>query len=104
MARTNGQKVEGLKVGILTDGSDRPSHFIVCPACNNTAHVFDDRWTFNNNFDKPTFRASMLVYPHTAQARCHSFVTDGYIQYLGDCGHSMAGQTVELPDYTKWNE
>jgi hypothetical protein len=29
---------------------------------------------------------------------CHSFVTDGRIQYLGDCTHAMAGQTVDLPD------
>ena len=27
---------------------------------------------------------------------CHSFVTDGKIQFLGDCTHELAGQTVEL--------
>jgi hypothetical protein len=27
---------------------------------------------------------------------CHSFVTDGKIQYLSDCTHAMAGQTVDL--------
>jgi hypothetical protein len=30
---------------------------------------------------------------------CHSFVTDGRIQFLGDCTHELAGQTVELPDW-----
>lgn len=30
---------------------------------------------------------------------CHSFVTDGRIQYLGDCTHSLANQTVDLPDW-----
>jgi hypothetical protein len=29
---------------------------------------------------------------------CHSFVTDGKIQFLGDCTHALAGQTVELPE------
>jgi hypothetical protein len=29
---------------------------------------------------------------------CHSFVTDGRIQFLGDCTHALANQTVELPD------
>ena len=29
---------------------------------------------------------------------CHSFVTDGRIQFLGDCTHDLAGHTVELPD------
>ena len=27
---------------------------------------------------------------------CHSFVTDGNIQFLSDCTHSLAGQTVPL--------
>ncbi|MDR7867595.1 MAG: DUF6527 family protein [Sporomusaceae bacterium] len=29
---------------------------------------------------------------------CHSFVRDGCIQFLNDCTHELAGQTVELPD------
>lgn len=28
--------------------------------------------------------------------RCHSFVTDGNIQFLADCTHALAGQTVPL--------
>jgi len=31
---------------------------------------------------------------------CHSFVTDGRIQFLGDCTHNLAGQTVDLPEIT----
>lgn len=31
---------------------------------------------------------------------CHSFVTDGRIQFLNDCTHALAGQTVDLPDLT----
>lgn len=30
---------------------------------------------------------------------CHSFVIDGRIQFLGDCTHAFAGQTVELPPF-----
>ena len=29
---------------------------------------------------------------------CHSFVTDGKIQFLSDCTHGLAGQTVELSE------
>ena len=29
---------------------------------------------------------------------CHSFVTDGRIQFLGDCSHPLKDQTVALPD------
>jgi hypothetical protein len=30
---------------------------------------------------------------------CHSFITDGRIQYLGDCTHDLKGQTIDLPDW-----
>jgi len=30
---------------------------------------------------------------------CHTFVTDGRIQFLDDCTHALAGQTVELPPF-----
>ncbi len=54
--------------------------------------------------DKPTFTPSLLVNggEHRRQdhpLRCHSFVTDGMIQFLSDCEHKLAGQTVEIPDY-----
>ena len=31
-----------------------------------------------------------------ADTVCHSFVADGRIQFLSDCTHALAGQTVEL--------
>ncbi len=89
------------------------------------------RWTFNGDEEKPTFAPSMLAtsghyvpgYEKTAHPewcwcnfierfpdhadckfkcyRCHSFVTDGKIQFLSDCSHALAGQTVDLPDFDK---
>ena len=39
---------------------------------------------------------------------CHSFITAGRVQYLGDCTHHLAGQTVDLPDWDRamsaWGE
>lgn len=29
---------------------------------------------------------------------CHSFVRDGRIEFLSDCTHALAGQTVDLPE------
>lgn len=83
-------------------------------------------WTFNGNGDAPTFHPSVVVrtirqdlsseewdryeaLSHTVpyeellehpdfRLRCHSFVTDGRIQFLSDSTHHLAGQTVELPD------
>ncbi|WP_298357471.1 DUF6527 family protein [Rhodoblastus sp.] len=76
-----------------------------CPGCKNR-HVLTVRpapppsWEFNGDYDRPTFRPSILVslpaddeFPAEV---CHSFVTDGQIHFLGDCTHELAGKTVPL--------
>lgn len=55
-------------------------------------------WTYSGTARKPTFRASLLVNGKGEGIRCHSFITDGMIQYLDDCQHELAGQTIELPE------
>ncbi len=80
------------------------SHYgwsIYCEACE-TEHMFDDRWTFNGDIEKPTFRASMLSNGGGGNPYlpiCHSFVTDGKIEYLSDCTHKFAGKTLDLQDF-----
>ena len=87
--------------------------------------TFGSAWGFNGSGDAPTFTPSVLVrgghYTHGEMPgncycdyserypdrepiegkcfRCHSFVTDGRIQFLSDCTHELAGQTVDLPDH-----
>lgn len=81
-------------------------YMIFCPACQ-CGHLFDSRWTFNGNMEKPTFKASMLIEgwkSHDEEhfrstLRCHSFVTDGMIQFLDDCEHALKGQTVPLEPF-----
>lgn len=81
-----------------------------CPGCSRDHHIqhgsdIGPNWGWNGSLDKPTFTPSVLVtyQGHDAgqdgapPAVCHSFVTDGRIQYLGDCTHALAGQTVDLP-------
>jgi hypothetical protein len=76
-----------------------------CPGCGygHSFRVNDDKsrpqWTWNGSLDKPTFTPSLLVNNHEPASRCHSFVTDGKIQFLSDCFHALAGQTVDLPDW-----
>lgn len=57
-------------------------------------------WTWNQKFDYPTFSPSVLVNKEKAGRfpLCHSFVKDGRIQFLSDCTHALAGQTIELED------
>lgn len=46
--------------------------------------------------DKPTVSPSVLA---TGQIRCHSYIRNGMVEFQADCGHGLAGQTVELPDF-----
>ena len=83
------------------------------------------RWGWNGNVEKPTFTPSVLVtgrdftpkgeadydawceagFPEPAptfesmDVVCHTFVTDGRIQFLGDCTHELAGQTVDMQPF-----
>ncbi len=82
---------------IFTPDGSHGGYIIYCQGCKNH-HAFDDRWTFNGDFDKPTFSPSMLVNKDRPESRCHSFVTDGKIQFLSDCFHKLAGQTLELEE------
>lgn len=70
-----------------------------CPGCDEW-HGVDDTWEFNGDMEAPTFSPSVLVMPSDNGyiKRCHSFVRSGKIEFLGDCEHSLAGQTVELPE------
>lgn len=61
------------------------------------------RWTFNGDYERPTFSPSILVYenPRSGRPRTHCFVRDGRIEYLSDSTHALAGQTVDLPEFTE---
>jgi hypothetical protein len=70
-----------------------------CPGCK-CGHAFtisNRGWTWNGSADAPTFTPSLLCNAHDPTTRCHSFVTDGRIQFLSDCHHALAGQTVDIP-------
>jgi hypothetical protein len=113
---------------ILRGGEDNGLLFW-CPGCKTTHRIQHGsgegpRWGWNGDVNKPTFTPSVLVRmghyayseprdscwctynkehpdkpsPFTCQT-CHSFVTDGRIQFLSDCTHALAGQTVDLPDF-----
>lgn len=73
-----------------------------CPGCK-CGHMFakDGRWTFNGDLTKPTFSPSLLYSGgHEGQyGRCHLFLRDGMIQFLSDCGHELAGQTVPFENF-----
>lgn len=57
-------------------------------------------WTWNGDVDEPTLKPSILSRGGNVdgEIRCHSFVNDGKVQFLSDCSHEFAGQTVDLLD------
>ena len=96
------------------DGSGRKYLTFWCPGCEGVhqVQVAEGGWGWNGSFDLPTFTPSILVTYNGSDAGqldddgsrapyavCHSFVTDGRIQFLGDCTHPLAGQTVDLPEF-----
>jgi len=96
-----GELVNISKVLAKGDGNQL---FFECPGCKilhgiNVGVGKGPRWGWNGSADKPTFTPSIKThYPHGggAEITCHSFITDGRIQFLSDCTHELAGQTVDM--------
>jgi hypothetical protein len=79
----------------------------LCPGCgyshavtvNGRRNSQGATWGWNGSMDAPTFSPSIFCNKDEPANRCHSFVRDGRIQFLSDCHHKLAGQTVEIPDW-----
>lgn len=75
------------------------------PVITSGTRAGTGNWTWNGSVEAPTLRPSILTrgggrrYLETGQyveQVCHSWVTDGKVQFLGDCTHELAGQTHDL--------
>ena len=99
-----------------------------CQGCEEVHSVRTDGdaavWSFDGNLEAPTFSPSVLTtsghylsdhkpgdkcwctyaaeHPdrpaHFKCRRCHTFIKGGIVQFLSDCSHALAGQTLPLPD------
>lgn len=80
---------------------------IYCPGCEKNHFIYTNPkfssivWGFNGDSEKPTFTPSLLCNPDKEASRCHSFITNGHIQFLGDCFHDLKNQTIELTEYNE---
>lgn len=91
------------KIAKIVDRNDQVvGHVFWCPGCDS-AHQVDSRWTFNNDVDCPTFTPSFKAKggPKGRQTLCHLKMKAGRIQFLKDCTHALAGQTVDVPDWSR---
>ena len=107
------------RAGFWCPGCKDPHYIAVAPA-----RVQGAAWGSNGDYNFPTFTPSVLYksghyvgdgkpgdcwcsWPDEEKAEwgglgcviCHSFVTNGQIQFLSDCTHELAGQTVPLPEW-----
>lgn len=90
------REVESAKLVKVADGEHvKGGYMAFCPGCE-CGHLFDERWKFNEDLEKPTFTPSMLVNPNHPESRCHSYLADGKWVFLADCFHNLAGKTVEM--------
>ena len=98
-----------------------------CPGCEEGHRIpvtgNHPVWSWNGSLEAPTLKPSILIRsghfvpgakedcwctynaahpdaPAPFQCSvCHSFVTDGRIQFLQDSTHKLSGQTVDVPDW-----
>ncbi len=66
-------------------------------------------WIWNRSLVQPTLSPSILKQPNSpnpdfpgADKRCHSYVRDGRVEFLGDCDHDLAGKTVPMEPSNAW--
>lgn len=104
----------------LIQGTESGRLYHWCPACLTLHPLPSDtgKWTFDGNFEKPTFSPSFkhsgMQTVTDVQGRwtgewvldangngvpfiCHYILTAGVLNFCGDCTHAMAGQSVPLP-------
>lgn len=57
-------------------------------------------WSWNGDINKPTLKPSVSTKGSDADGefKCHSWITDGKIEFLHDTTHALVGQTVDLID------
>lgn len=79
-----------------------------CPASGSIDIPRDGRWSFDGNYEWPTFSPSVNETRGQAGQSCedfkadprpwrnHVFIRQGRIEYLSDCTHEFAGTTVEI--------
>lgn len=70
-----------------------------CPGCERI-HQVNNKWKIN--ISNLTISPSILVTSPKGsddRTRCHSYIKEGKIQYLGDCNHKFRGVTIPMIEF-----
>jgi hypothetical protein len=100
---------------VNNDGRIYTQHYYWCPGCDTLHAVAINPgkngngagWTFTGTLEKPTYTPSELTTwtygegETKKEHRCHTFITDGVIDFLSDCTHELRGKVpmIPLPDW-----
>lgn len=91
------------------DFDGEPTFF--CPGCKMLHCVWVHKpnsknaiWSLTGDLECPTFAPSLLVQTtfKGEPVKCHSFIRAGKIEFLSDCTHEFAGQTIPVPELPDW--
>lgn len=78
-----------------------------CPGCEERHIVYVENpqlkhkttWNWNGSVDRPTLSPSVKHHGwKKGKEICHYFLRDGRLQFCSDSSHTLAGETVDLPD------
>lgn len=98
-----------------------------CPGCDAPVALPVEGprgWQWDGDVERPTLAPSVLrtgiarmtdeqhkqylatgALPPRVPTRCHLFLRAGRIEFLSDCSHALAGQTVDLPPWPeRWSD
>lgn len=81
-------------------------HQFYCKGCDEHHFVRvageDPVWDWLGGRSCPTIHPSIRVSVRAEKRVCHFYIVNGHIQYLQDCTHALAGQTVEMVGLRGW--
>ncbi len=97
-------------------GGTKLYHRYWCPGCDNLHQItinpdkngLGAGWDFSGTLECPTYSPSQLSQydygPENERKHfvCHTFIREGKIQFLGDCTHELANQTVDMVPLPDW--
>lgn len=79
-----------------------PTGLLTLPVIRSGTRNGTGCWTWNGSTEAPTLRPSVLSEGYSiltdAPFRCHTWINDGAAQFLADCSHDLANNTVPLLD------
>jgi len=87
--------------GCLALGGGSGLHLLPVNAAGNPS-TKSPAWNWDGNLEAPTLSPSILTSKDDEERRCHSFLKAGVFEFLGDCAHPLAGQSVPMADLPDW--